>query len=116
MGCACQQGLTGVKAGARVVVTAPNGCASSLNKPLYSSLVFWNGDSEVKWSDGSSENPICLPNLRYGEGYLTTELVATTNSGCVYRIPVSAVELTLCPETEGGDPVLITVLAIQNQP
>lgn len=112
---ACNQIRSSVRSGKGVVVWQDNQCGARLAKPLYASVVYYDGQGNIKYSDGSSENPFCLPNMRIGEGFETAFLVASTHSGCIYKIPVQAVELELCPPPGETAPVIITVLAVPNQ-
>lgn len=94
-----------------VMWTSPD-CPKMLTKPTYASILIYDGVSSSFWGDGSSEKPVCLPNIQTGSIDNIQYIIGMTPQGCMFKMPVTSIPITLCPENPGDPPVTGKILFV----
>jgi len=75
--------LQAIPIGTTVVVEDSAGCKRSLIPPTSTSLLEQTQDGDIIWVDGSTENPLCLPNTQLQAGGTISGVLALNDSGCL---------------------------------
>lgn len=77
-----------------IVVTDRRHCIRTIEPPTTQSLVIYNEFGQVVWANGSSDKPICLPELQT----LTNPpfILGLTAEGCIGKVAVTYPSVATC--------------------
>lgn len=82
--------LQAIPTGTTLVVEDSAGCKRSLIPPTSTSLLQQTQDGDISWVDGSTDNPLCLPNTQLQAGGTVPGVLALNASGCLVEYSADA--------------------------